>query len=274
MILNISVLGCGWLGLPLAKHLKEYGFDVKGSTTTREKLPILAEKKIVPFLIQLSPDFNGDDIKLFLESDLLILNIPPGRNKDSIDDYALKMKNIARAIKASSVKKLIFISSTSVYPEHNELEIDENCDIMASSESALRMLVAEQVFLNSAFVETTIIRMGGLIGPNRHPGRFFGGKKNIPNGLAPINLIYLDDCIGIVHHVIINNLWGQIFNGVSPIHPQKMSFYNLASQKWDNQTAEFIPEYGNYKIINSDKIINQYHYNFKFPDLMDWLEKS
>jgi len=34
---QISILGCGWLGLPLAKAILENEFSVKGSTTSREK---------------------------------------------------------------------------------------------------------------------------------------------------------------------------------------------------------------------------------------------
>ena len=38
---KISILGCGWLGLPLAKALIENGFSVKGSTTSTDKLTAL-----------------------------------------------------------------------------------------------------------------------------------------------------------------------------------------------------------------------------------------
>ncbi len=33
-----SILGCGWLGKPLAVSLLDEGFNVKGSTTSEEKL--------------------------------------------------------------------------------------------------------------------------------------------------------------------------------------------------------------------------------------------
>ena len=35
---RISILGCGWLGLPLAKELLDRSFEVKGSTTSSNKL--------------------------------------------------------------------------------------------------------------------------------------------------------------------------------------------------------------------------------------------
>lgn len=41
---SISVLGCGWLGLPLAKHLIDSGFMVKGSIRSSSKISDLEKK--------------------------------------------------------------------------------------------------------------------------------------------------------------------------------------------------------------------------------------
>jgi len=47
----ISILGCGWLGLPLAEHFRDAGYSVKGSTTSDDKIELLKGKQIAPFLI-------------------------------------------------------------------------------------------------------------------------------------------------------------------------------------------------------------------------------
>ena len=39
--LKIAIIGCGWLGLPLAKKLIKENFIVKGSTTSKEKISVL-----------------------------------------------------------------------------------------------------------------------------------------------------------------------------------------------------------------------------------------
>ncbi|WP_321539617.1 NAD(P)-binding domain-containing protein [Flavobacterium piscinae] len=46
---QISILGCGWLGMPLAKHLLQKGYSIKGSTTTETKLELLQNEGITPF---------------------------------------------------------------------------------------------------------------------------------------------------------------------------------------------------------------------------------
>lgn len=267
---KIGVIGCGWLGLPLAIELVNKGYYLKGTTTTREKLTTLSSHQIDPFLVQLNPALIGDDLKTFFNVDLLIINIPPKRNQSLANDYLDKMSNIAVAIKDSSISKIIFVSSTSVYPE-DKMVVTEETAIDVNSSSAISLYNAEEIFRNLENVETTVIRMAGLIGPNRHPGRFFAGKENIPNGLAPVNLIHLDDCIGIIQMVIEKEIWGETFNGASPSHPTKAEFYNLASNRFNQTSAKFIAEEKEFKIVSSEKLIEKYHYQFKIPNLLKWL---
>ncbi|MBK0383760.1 hypothetical protein I5M32_12395 [Pedobacter sp. SD-b] len=269
---SIAILGCGWLGFPLAIKLLDKNYLIKGSTTSVEKLPVLKEHCIAPYLVRLDPEKFTDDLTDFLNVDLLIINVPPGRNKDVPDDYGLKMKQLADKVTKSTVKKLIFISSTSVYPEINRIVDEEQLDL-AKSAPALRMLAAEEIFNGLENIETTVIRMAGLIGPNRHPGRFFAAKENIPDGLNPVNLIHLDDCIGMICHVIENGLWKQTYNGVAPTHPSKTDFYDLASLKLYGKNALFLNEKGDFKVVDAKKIIKT-GYHFKHPDLMEWLSQT
>jgi UDP-N-acetyl-D-mannosaminuronate dehydrogenase len=75
---QISILGCGWLGLPLAKALVQNGFSIYGSTTSQEKLTVLKKSKIQPFLIALESDNVVGAVKDFLqESKTLIIDLPP-----------------------------------------------------------------------------------------------------------------------------------------------------------------------------------------------------
>ena len=46
-----SIFGCGWLGKPLALYLLEKDFQVKGSTTSEEKMQELKEEGIDAQLI-------------------------------------------------------------------------------------------------------------------------------------------------------------------------------------------------------------------------------
>ena len=45
--MKIAVVGCGWLGFPLAKNFVELGNTVIGTTTSSEKLSDLQEAGIM-----------------------------------------------------------------------------------------------------------------------------------------------------------------------------------------------------------------------------------
>ena len=69
---KVSVLGCGWLGKPLAIELIKNGHAVKGSTTTNEKINELKENGIEPYLIDIN---ELGDISDFLNSSVLVIAI-------------------------------------------------------------------------------------------------------------------------------------------------------------------------------------------------------
>ena len=110
---KISILGCGWLGLPLAKVLAKNGFSVKGSTTTQDKIDVLKQSGIEPFLFALNPEnIQGNAISFLEHSEVLIINIPPKLRGNSKEDFVGKMKTLIPFIEKSSVEKVLFVSST------------------------------------------------------------------------------------------------------------------------------------------------------------------
>ena len=48
---SVSILGCGWLGKPMAVSLLREGFSVKGSTTSEIKIQELEALEIEAYLI-------------------------------------------------------------------------------------------------------------------------------------------------------------------------------------------------------------------------------
>ena len=63
---QISILGCGWLGLPLAKSLIAKRRSVNGSTTSENKLQILKDADINPFLVTLESESISETVIPFL----------------------------------------------------------------------------------------------------------------------------------------------------------------------------------------------------------------
>nr|WP_294927162.1 SDR family oxidoreductase [uncultured Flavobacterium sp.] len=268
---QISILGCGWLGLPLAKKLIEKDHSVNGSTTSENKLSILKDAGIHPFLVTLDSESVSESITDFLaESEILIIDIPPklrGTNDGSSRKiFVDKIENLIPFIEISSVKKVLFVSSTSVYGDENGLITEETIP-NPETESGKQLLLAEAILQKNQNFETTILRFGGLIGEDRHPVTSLSGKENIANPDAPVNLIHQNDCIGIIETIIKQSKWNKVFNAVAPFHPTKEDYYTQKAKEKNLILPKFSPEKSNIKkTISSEKIEKSLNYKFKLDE--------
>jgi nucleoside-diphosphate-sugar epimerase len=270
---RISILGCGWLGLEVAKAFIKNGYEVKGSATSPEKLPDLRSEGIDSYLVH----FDGDeipDLQDFLDSDVLIIAIPPGRkNPDGNSNYRLMADVLTRKLPKSKIHRIILISSTSVYGDPNKI-LAEADEPQPDTESAKLLIEVEKQFMLLKDKEVIVVRPGGLIGDDRYPGRFFSGKNEIENGLAPVNLIHKADITGIVYALALAERASGIYNAVAPHHPTKKEFYTLAAFQVGLAPPNFLEEKVNWKIVNSSRISHELAYVFTYPNLNQWLKTS
>jgi nucleoside-diphosphate-sugar epimerase len=268
---QISILGCGWLGLPLAKALLDKGYVVKGSTTSPEKLSMLENSGIQPYLIALSDQEVVGNCDGFLQnSKILIIDVPPKLRGLHANGMALthktfvdKIKNTLPFIEKSSIECVLFISSTSVYSEGNLFTVTEQTKTCPDTEGGRQLVEVEQLLQKNTAFKTTILRFGGLIGKDRNPVKFLAGRENIENPAAPINLIHQDDCIGIILKILGTNSWENTFNAVSPFHPTREIYYTQKAIAMDLALPKFNPSKPSVgKTIGSDKVISVLKYTF------------
>lgn len=267
---TISILGCGWYGLQLAKLLIQHDYLVKGSTTSPEKLSQLTQEGISAHLLELGTTESKIDPE-FLESDLLIISIPPKKSASAQNIFVDKIKALIKALEGSSIQNVIFISSTAVYGDHNK-SVNEDELPQPGTDSGKAMLQAETLLKTQRNFQTTILRFAGLVGPGRDPGRFFAGKTNIPNGQAPINLIHLKDCTALTLQIIKQNAYGYMFNVCCPDHPQKQLFYTQASINANLEKPGFLNELKDWKIIDGSFASKMLNYNYLVANWADWLK--
>ncbi len=254
---SISVLGCGWFGLPFAKQMVQAGYLVNGSTTSTDKLASLKEESISSYLIDVH-DLDTCDTSFF-DTDILVVCLT--------GKVITSFEKLIDIINQSRIRKVIFTSSTSVYDNCN-CTVDESTP---KNDKPLSQI--EDLFLDSKNnFEATIVRFAGLFGYNRKPGNFFpksGAPMRNPEGY--INLIHQDDCVAIVKQIIEQGLWGEIFNLSAPSHPSRREFYSKEKAKLHTEKPLFDEHATNeYKIVSSEKIVNALDYKFIYGDLMKY----
>lgn len=275
---TVSIVGCGWLGFPLAIHLRESGYTtVKGSTTTPEKLPKLREAGIDAYVAALDPNPQGQNWPELLQADILVVDIPPRRSQQGGDFHPRQMRNLAAMIEKSPISEIIHVSSTSIYPELSQTMHED--DVTNPEESASpRLMEAEQIMtsLRKQGRDVSVLRCGGLMGYDRIPGKYVRGKKDITTGEVPVNYTHRDDVVAIISKLLIQGVNNETFNVVAPEHPTRRSIYEKSCRDYGWELPTFAePEHPEpFKIVSPEKIISLLDYTFIYSNPLEFFYLS
>jgi len=251
---TFSILGTGWLGYALAKKLKK-DFLVKVSIRNKEKEKEFIEEGLFPSLFN---EKSFDALDNLLDTDYLFINFPPSK----FENYILFLEKIYFHPKIYSIKKIFFISSTSVYPNEN-INLVENLEI----EKPVSQIVfdAEEIAKDSTNI---IFRCAGLMGYNRIAGKYFSGKV-LDSANVKVNYVHRDDVIDAVSYSIENDLSG-IFNLCAPFHPTRKEVYlkNAKKYTFDKPIFKNEKEYKN-RIVDGSKI-EKLGFRYKYPNPLEF----
>lgn len=98
--------------------------------------------------------------------------------------------------------------------------------IFISSTSESETLLAQEKWVRENFQDWTVLRFGGLLGGARHPGKHLSGKKNLAAPRRQVNLLHLEDAVGVTVAVIQNNIKHKTFGVVCDEHRTREEFYS------------------------------------------------
>lgn len=250
---RISILGCGWLGLPLGEVLSNHNYAVKGSTRSEEKLKLIENNGMEPYQADMC-NLHGVDTA-FWEADVLLVTLPPDRKNP--EQFLEQLNMLKGIIEQQKIPHVLLTSSIGIYPDLEETMQEEH----ALSNHFLANI--ENLFLNGANFQTTVLRLAGLMGGDRHPGRFFAGKKGVKGPIKAINFVHLDDVIQVIVQLIEKDVWGEVFNVCADEHPTRETFYTVAAMALEQEAPEFDQnddEMG--KLISSEKLKQTINYTF------------
>ena len=260
---TISIIGCGWLGFPLAQVLLKGGYRVKGTTTREAKLPKLAEAGIEGHLFSIA-DYSTKTLQELGSSDVIFLNIPPGRsNPERARSYPIHLQKLIQFWQTNQDMQLLFASSTSMYGARDEI-VTETSKPNPSTLSANGIYEVEKNIQQTFANRATILRFAGLIGENRHPARFLAGKTNLSKPKAAVNLVHLTDCIQVITKIIEKNKWGETYNVCSDEHPSRKIYYQHQAQSLNLPLPSFdLTDETKGKIVSNAKIKQDLQHQFQ-----------
>ena len=239
---KMVVLGAGWLGQALCIKAKELAWQVQGTHRSREH----------EHHFQRQFAFAGDELvhDVSLEEAWWVCAIPP-RSRSSESNYLATLQAGLELAKQLNCKGFILCSSTGVYPTDNG-HYDESTTINCQSARQQQLFDAEQLVLNAG---GKVLRLAGLVGPGRDPGKFVAGKELSSSSQQVVNMVHQQDVIAAIFSVLEN--WSSassIYNVVNPSHPTKADYYQQKCAEQGNQPPTFTSLDKGLRIIDGSAI--------------------
>ena len=270
--MSVSIIGCGWLGQALAASLQADKISVLASYQSQATLEKLKNLNIAA--IQLSLPLSDLSVKNFaalFQQKILVIAIPPQLKKGKLD-YPLKIQQLVQQAELGQTQHIILLNSTAIY---NGLagEVNESSALDLNAEKVSTLLAAEHEATKFS-KQVHILRLSGLVGPNRHPGKFLQSNRVFTNASAQVNLVHQTDVVNIIQQLITSSVDNitKIYNVVSATKSDRKSYYQVAAKAMNlpipNFEEEKVDNKG--KQISGKKLRDELNYQYHYDDLLQW----
>ncbi len=225
---RVSIIGIGWLGLQLAEFLNIAGFEVIGTVSSKEKEKALSKAFFSVEKYDISnPQIINSEALNFKKADNFVITIPPSAT-ESYSERLIEL--IDELLKINPKSGLIFISSTSVYGNGNR-DVTEKSLVNPQSVNAQKLTRVEKFLLNNYEANAVILRLGGLVGSNRHPVTALSGRNFISKPQSVVNLVHVFDVCSLIVKLLARDTRRGIFNLCCEEHPTKKEYYSWAADR-------------------------------------------
>jgi len=207
---KLFCFGVGFTGLQACEYFNDQNWITSGTTRDRNK-------KVNPNIELI--EYNPNKGKIYLSeslasSKILLISIAPDKNGDVV--LKSNYEDIANALK-TSVKRVIYLSTTAVYGDANGSTVDEKYKINPQSDRAKSRILAERQWndLCDKFgVTLNILRLSGIYGIGRNQIRNLinGTAKRIIKEGHVFNRIHVADIARIIYMLSVSDIKSDIFN--------------------------------------------------------------
>ncbi len=196
---RVAIVGCGYVGAALARELCAHGHDVLATTTSPARVDELRSLGALPAVVELA-DIGKLHALLSTRTHVYLTVAPGGAERDYRGVYLEGVQNLLRACAGTSVRRVVYTSSTSVYGQDDGSWVEESSATEPARENGRILLAAERALLDGAAplgITATILRLSGIYGPGRDPAeravRSAGQTRD--DGDVYVNLIHRDDVV-------------------------------------------------------------------------------
>ncbi|MDP6892041.1 MAG: NAD(P)H-binding protein [Verrucomicrobiota bacterium] len=192
------IIGCGYTGEALGERLCSIGHEVSGVRRNKANNARLIELGITPLNLDITKTTEIQQIPNNYDNVIIAVSSSRGGIETYKNVFGKGIINISNWLRTqSSIKSVIFISSTSVYRETHGEWVNEEINNPPSNSTSKTLWNAEQLVTRIAS-PVTILRSSGIYGPQR--GYLFnqymkGIAKIDGKGERFINMVHRNDLV-------------------------------------------------------------------------------
>ncbi|ATA26947.1 NAD(P)-dependent oxidoreductase [Brenneria goodwinii] len=268
---KVAIVGLGWLGMPLALALNGHGYQVVGSKTTIDGVEAARLSGIECYQLRLTPELecDADELKNLLQVDALVITLPASRTVQGGENYVLAVQALVNTARVFNVARIIFTSSTSVYG-NTAGNVRENSPLQPVSVAGKVLMSLEQWLQHLPDTSVDILRLAGLVGIDRHPGRFLAGKTGLSGGTHGVNLVHQEDVLSAIQLLLKLPNGGHLYNLCAPQHPAKQEYYPAQARKLHLTPPQFVADNDTSagRLIDGQRICRELGFDYQYPDPM------
>ncbi|CAK9885352.1 MAG: Protein YeeZ [Candidatus Erwinia impunctatus] len=267
---RVSIIGLGWLGMPLGLTLAARGWQVQGSRTTPDGVEAARLCGLAGYQLVMTPELicQPEALDALMQADALVITLPATRTVSESGAYLSAVQQLVDSARAYHIPHIIFTSSTSVYGQC-EGGVDEN-HVTEPQTTAGKTLVELESWLHGLpDIKVDVLRLAGLVGPQRHPGRFLAGRQELTMANQAVNLVHLDDVIEAIATLLESSRGGHVYNLCAPHHPSRGTYYPRVALQLGLTPPEFLPAENEStgKIVDGNRICRELGFTYKYSDL-------
>jgi nucleoside-diphosphate-sugar epimerase len=203
---SLLVIGCGDIGAAVARHFVADDWKVWGVRRQPMELPgatMLQADVTVPESLQ---------VLAGLQPEFVLLVLTPGVFTDERyrQVYVEGLRNCLAAVDRGRLRRVFWVSSTSVFHQRDGELLDESSPAAASGFSGQRLLEAEAV-LRASGIAHTAVRFGGIYGPGRDRllRQLRSGRRSPEEPVQCSNRIHRDDTVSILQFLLARAAAGE-----------------------------------------------------------------
>jgi len=229
------IIGCGYLGSRVAAAWLEQGHEVNVLTRSRERAGEFRQQRLRPVVGDVTRPASLESLPA---ADAVLYAVAWDRSGGQSRRQVLidGLECVLDAL-SDTVRKLVFISSTSVYGQTSGELVDEDSDCNPKTENGRICLEAERRVADFAArhpaTQTVILRLAGIYGPNRLLQRVAAVRAAEPIAGRPdawLNLIHVEDAVSTVLGAVESNSSHTTWL-VSDGHPvQRRTYYEMLAR--------------------------------------------